>query len=247
MNKMIEVIPYLKFKEGSCEEAIHAYINAFGGKIIGMSHWSEKNSDNPEQIGKVMHAEFVIGSTRMSGGDSDDCTEVKTDIRLMVHMDSEAEALQAMAVLAEGGAVLQPLKPHPEPDDGGCGSSVKDRFGYLWIITCPNPAKQRSSKHSEEEYIDETNIVDSRCGLHCTGCEYKNSCGCIGCIESNGHPFHGECPVALCCQNKGIVHCGGCPELPCELLKEYSFDPEHGDTPAGARIEQCKTWRGEGK
>lgn len=95
--------------------------------------------------------------------------------------------------------------------------------------------------------LDETNIVDSRCGLHCTGCEYKNSCGCIGCIESNGHPFHGECSVALCCQNKGIVHCGECPELPCELLKEYSFDPEHGDTPAGARIEQCKTWRGEGK
>lgn len=142
MNKKIEVIPYLTFKGGSCEEAINAYINAFGGEIIWMSRWNENNSDNPQQIGKVMHAEFNIGSTRMSGGDSDDCTEVKTDIRLMVHMNSEAEALQAMSVLAESGAILQPLKPHPEPDDGGCGSTVKDRFGYLWIITCPNPAKQ---------------------------------------------------------------------------------------------------------
>ena len=51
-------------------------------------------------------------------------------------------------------------------------------------------------------------MVDSRCGLHCTGCEYKGTCGCGGCIETNGHPFHGECPVAVCCQDKGIVHCG---------------------------------------
>lgn len=142
MNKKIEVIPYLPFK-GNCEEAVHAYINAFGGEIYGMSRWSEKNSDNSEQIGKVMHVEFAIGSTHMSGGDSLDCTEVKTDISLMVHMDSEAEALHAMSVLAEeGGAILQPLKPHPEPDDGGCGSLVRDRFGFTWIITCPNPAKQ---------------------------------------------------------------------------------------------------------
>lgn len=28
--------------------------------------------------------------------------------------------------------------PHPEPDDDGCGSVLKDRFGFTWIITCPN-------------------------------------------------------------------------------------------------------------
>ena len=86
-------------------------------------------------------------------------------------------------------------------------------------------------------------LVDSRCGLHCTGCEYKESCGCQGCIETNGHPFHGACPVALCCQEKGFVHCGECPALPCALLMQYSCDPEHGDTPRGARIEQCRQWR----
>ena len=88
--------------------------------------------------------------------------------------------------------------------------------------------------------------VDSRCGLHCTGCEYKDSCGCGGCIETSGHPFHGECPVAVCCQKRGFVHCGECPKIPCELLTQYSCDPEHGDTPQGARIEQCKKWYAEG-
>ncbi len=85
-------------------------------------------------------------------------------------------------------------------------------------------------------------IADSRCGLHCTGCSYKDATGCSGCIATNGHPFHGECPIALCCQEKGIVHCGECPDMPCDLLNAYSCDPEHGDTPEGARIEQCRQW-----
>ena len=44
-------------------------------------------------------------------------------------------------------------------------------------------------------------MIDSRCGLHCTGCEYKETYDCGDCIETNGHPFHGECPVVVCCQN----------------------------------------------
>lgn len=85
-------------------------------------------------------------------------------------------------------------------------------------------------------------MIDSRCGLHCTGCTYKDTCGCGGRIETNGHPFHGECPIAICCQNKGIVHCGECPQIPCDLLTQYSCDKEHGDTPQGARIKQCIYW-----
>ena len=31
--------------------------------------------------------------------------------------------------------------------------------------------------------------------------------------------------------------------IPCKLPTQYSCDPEHGDTPKGARIEQCKKWK----
>lgn len=141
-KKKIEVIPYLTFN-GKCEEAVNAYIEAFGGEIYWMSRWSENTSDViPDQIGKVMHVEFSIGNTRMAAGDNFDRVDVNTDIKLMIHMESEEEALKVISVLAEGGTVLSPLHPHPEPDDGGCGSMTKDRFGYMWIITCPNPAKQ---------------------------------------------------------------------------------------------------------
>ncbi len=141
-KKKLEVIPYLSFK-GDCEEAVHSYMDAFGGEIYHISHWSENTFNvTPEQIGKVMHVEFVIGSTRMAAGDSFDCAEVNTGIKLMIHMGTEGEALHAISVLSEGGTVLAPLKPHPEPDDGGCGAMIEDRFGFRWIITCPNPAKK---------------------------------------------------------------------------------------------------------
>ncbi len=143
-NKKVEIIPYMAFK-GDCEEALNTYFEAFGGEICYISHWSEENCDvTPEQIGKVMHVAFRIGNTRMAAGDTFDCAEVNTDIRLMIEMDSKEEALHTIDVLAAGGVILDPLSPHPKPDDDGCGAVVKDRFGFTWIITCPNPDKQRA-------------------------------------------------------------------------------------------------------
>ena len=86
-------------------------------------------------------------------------------------------------------------------------------------------------------------MIDSRCGLHCTSCAWKESHGCGGCIETNGNPFHGECSIAQCCQNKKLTHCGECNIIPCDNLYEYSYlDPEHGDKPQGIRVEVCRRW-----
>ncbi len=85
-------------------------------------------------------------------------------------------------------------------------------------------------------------MIETRCGLLCAECSFRSGCG--GCIATDGHPFHGECPVAVCCRDKGHLHCGECPQFPCELLTQYSCDPVHGDTPPGARIEQCRKWAG---
>ena len=85
--------------------------------------------------------------------------------------------------------------------------------------------------------------VLSRCGLCCDTCEYRESHGCEGCIASGGKPFWGECDVAKCCANKGLMHCGQCSELPCDDLRNMSCgEDEHCDTPPGKRIEMCKAW-----
>jgi len=86
-------------------------------------------------------------------------------------------------------------------------------------------------------------MKESRCGLLCSSCTYREPFHCGGCVETNGNPFHGSCPVASCCQDKGLDHCGHCQGLPCEQLYAYSYlDKEHGDNPPGARIEQLKKW-----
>lgn len=141
MNRQITIIPHLSFS-GNCEEAIHAYINAFGGEVFFLSRWSETTFDvTQDQIGKVMHAEFAVGSTRMAASDAFVSRESSCPVKLMVHMDNPTDALQAVSVLAQDGTLVSPLKPHPAPDDGGCGAVIRDRFGYTWIITCPNPDK----------------------------------------------------------------------------------------------------------
>ena len=83
-------------------------------------------------------------------------------------------------------------------------------------------------------------MIDSVCGLHCTGCSYKETHHCMGCIETGGVPFHGVCPVAKCAIGKSISHCGECSVFPCDLLTSYSCDKEHGDN--GERIEECRRW-----
>lgn len=86
-------------------------------------------------------------------------------------------------------------------------------------------------------------LVTTYCGLDCTNCGYREPFHCNGCVSTNGFAFHCEkepCPVASCAMEKGILFCGVCESFPCELLNGFSCDPEHGDTPPGARVEACR-------
>lgn len=122
--------------------------------------------------------------------------------------------------------------PLGETDPNYCIIKFTTKRVSLWI-----------DNESAEFSIDELMTVQSRCGLLCNGCTYKESHGCGGCIETNGHPFHGECPIAVCCQNKGHTHCGECDVIPCDKLYKYSYlDPEHGDKPQGARVAVYRAW-----
>lgn len=86
-------------------------------------------------------------------------------------------------------------------------------------------------------------LLTTYCGLDCTNCEWKGPNDCKGCTATGGFAFHcgkEPCPVAACAMAKGLAFCGACGEFPCQLLKDYSCDLEHGDTPPGARIEACR-------
>lgn len=82
-------------------------------------------------------------------------------------------------------------------------------------------------------------MIESRCGILCSECEFKEKGMCIGCtlIEN---PFWGKCPIKKCAEDKSLNHCGECAEFPCELLISFAYDKEQGDD--GKRLEQCKMW-----
>jgi len=83
-------------------------------------------------------------------------------------------------------------------------------------------------------------MVESRCGILCSECTYREPMNCAGCIYME-KPFWGEsCPVKSCCENKGFEHCGVCEIFPCDLLTRFSYDKEQGDN--GKRINQCQVW-----
>ncbi|WP_411682290.1 DUF3795 domain-containing protein [Clostridium thailandense] len=83
-------------------------------------------------------------------------------------------------------------------------------------------------------------MIESRCGIICSECKYKEQMNCKGCVHIS-KPFWGEqCPVKFCCEDKELSHCGQCSSFPCDLLKQFAYDKEQGDN--GKRIEQCKKW-----
>lgn len=88
-------------------------------------------------------------------------------------------------------------------------------------------------------------MVESRCGLLCNSCDYREQTGCPKCTVMD-KPFWGEeCPVKSCCEGKSLGHCGMCSEFQCALLNSFSYDSSNGDN--GQRIEQCRQWAKENR
>lgn len=83
-------------------------------------------------------------------------------------------------------------------------------------------------------------MAESRCGLLCSKCNFREQVPCPGCTQMK-KPFWGEsCPVKSCCEDRGHVHCGECTDFPCSILHQFAYEMEQSDN--GERIEQCKRW-----
>lgn len=103
-------------------------------------------------------------------------------------------------------------------------------------MTCSCPVLHGIIREKQEEY----NMIESRCGILCSECKYKEQMNCSGCVNIK-KPFWGEsCELKSCCENNTKKHCGECEKFPCSVLSQFSYDEKEGDN--GKRIEQCKDW-----
>ena len=83
-------------------------------------------------------------------------------------------------------------------------------------------------------------MIESRCGILCSECSFKESNKCAGCIYIN-KPFWGDvCPIKQCCEGKNYTNCGQCTKFSCDLLNSFAYDKSQGDD--GKRIIQCQKW-----
>lgn len=87
--------------------------------------------------------------------------------------------------------------------------------------------------------------VDSRCGIRCSQADCKKEYGfdCRGCARELDAPW-GHCKIKACCEEKGLLHCGECPDFPCEELNAFAYDTENGDG-TGERLGVCRCWQKE--
>ncbi len=72
------------------------------------------------------------------------------------------------------------------------------------------------------------------CGVDCAACPDYASRKCPGCRESTW-PDGDPCPPVACCREKGIPHCGMCPEFPCGMMSEF-YEESDSHREARARV-----------
>lgn len=139
------VMPYLYFN-GNCEEAFAWYAEIFGGRILHISRYGDIPAnpaapmDEPQKR-KVMHAQVMLDETGgLSGSDALWPIESGGAVAIQAHLESEALARRAFAALTEGGTVLGALAVNPPPDDSGLSGSVRDKYGFSWIISAMKDA-----------------------------------------------------------------------------------------------------------
>ena len=83
-------------------------------------------------------------------------------------------------------------------------------------------------------------MVESRCGLLCSECKWKEIMKCGGC-KALKKPFWGpKCVIKNCCEERGKEHCGQCERFPCKQLHEFIFDP--ATKSEDDRIERLAQW-----
>ena len=68
-------------------------------------------------------------------------------------------------------------------------------------------------------------MVESRCGLLCSECKWKEIMKCGGCMAIK-KPFWGpKCPIKTCCEDRGKAHCGQAvfaPQAVSPLVAEHA-------------------------
>lgn len=135
---------------------------------------------------------------------------------------------------------------------GDVVQAVAAAWQEIWQMNLPRSFQcdfeeyQNSSMDHAEIHIyvglkdESSDKMESRCGLLCSECSYREQMNCAGCLHIEKPFWSDNCPVKTCTESKQHGHCGQCADFPCDLLNSFAYDEKQGD--GGKRIERCKCW-----
>lgn len=134
------IMPYLNFS-GNCEEAFRLYQRAFNGQEPLLARYGDAPESaypgmDAAQRNKIMHGHVMLTETGgVSGADAIWPFDAGSAVNIHVYCSSPEEAKKAFAVLGEEGEAIGELAPNPPPHDNGISGMVKDKFGFVWVLS----------------------------------------------------------------------------------------------------------------
>jgi len=133
---MAQINPYIGFN-GKCAEAMKFYKDCFGGELdIRLLKDSPMGCPTGMEDG-VLHAELkgdiILMGTDMTGPQGH---QVGNNIAISVNCNSEEEIRRLEQKLAEGGTVVDTVKPQFW---GALFGMVADRYGIAWMLNYQLP------------------------------------------------------------------------------------------------------------
>lgn len=135
--------PYLHF-QGSCAAALTRYAEIFHGTGLQIMRYADMPSAPSDWAGsdRVMHAQVTLGDGTLMASDYPPGVsgDAQAGTSVMQSAPDSAEAQRVFDLLAEGGAVIEQMKPTFFSPAFGM---VRDSFGTAWIISAP-PAGEQS-------------------------------------------------------------------------------------------------------
>lgn len=128
-------IPYLHFR-GDCAAALTRYAEIFHGTGLRTMRYAEMPGAPAAwaDSDRVMHAQLTIGDGTLMASDFPPgiAGDPQAGVSVMQSVADAAEARRVFDLLAEGGAVVDPMKPTFFSPAFGM---VRDAFGTVWIIS----------------------------------------------------------------------------------------------------------------
>lgn len=129
----MQLIPYLIFPAGNCEEALGFYEKALGGKIGQISRYSDA-PDN--QMGmspdKIMHTQFLVdGNILFMASDGPSDAKDSGNVSLSLDFKDSGSIQNAFASMSDGSTVTMPLQ---DTFWGATFGMLQDKYGFRWMF-----------------------------------------------------------------------------------------------------------------